>query len=826
MGQTDGSSAPLLSRDRIGDAENQSVESTGGRAASVTDYGSGVYRYPLYLQPGQFTSLEKLMFFVSSTLLILLCVFIGLYARSSFQDRWHQPPPTIPLPTATPTHTPTPPEKLYCLQPDCILTAARVLQDVNVESDPCDDFYEYACGHWMDRNLLPENMAKTSVELDAKNKVKQQILRILTEPYENVISNSKRMQQELLPPPDQILDKQMFTKLQTFYQSCMDEDAKVRLGVTPLNDMFRTIREYLPLHYYYDGNSVETMDVSFIEGLSLATGYLGQYDIWPLFTLSVRPDPNAPQTSNIFVSTGDLSMPVQYYDDDEIFRTYTQVVTEILTLVFNSDEKNEFGWKSWSAVATARRIVQFEKQLARQSFLALKMERWTMDELQESASNINWQIVMRHLLPEGAPKPSDVLVAHPKFVTDLSQQVLERSNKRTLQLYLIWRTIWKYLDTLSQMFIAPRQKLDAKLSGTDAYIQPTRSQICFRHVDESFPFLLGRYYVLAESDIDAMLLAEHITVDITDAFIRNVMKDYTWLVDSEAQKAVRQKALKLGRQIGYPKSHPNIKSAIDVAEYYSDVVVSQEDFFQGMLTAHALRVKNTWSQLKGGIDKNTWQGTAPQQPFVSYSKQKNQLTLPIAVMQDPFLVLDVSDYVNYASLGTKVAHEFVHGYDTSGYLYNSNGEFGQWWNEEAAEIFENKTQCFREQYSNFSVRTAADGEEIFVDGKRTLDGNIADNGGLSLAYAAWKAQQPRKDRNKLLPGLDRWTPEQLFFLSYARMHCSKATAERTLDELRTSTHAPDKWRVNGPLMNSEAFATAFSCPLNSNMNPSDKCKLW
>lgn len=153
-------------------------------------------------------------------------------------------------------------------------------------------------------------------------------------------------------------------------------------------------------------------------------------------------------------------------------------------------------------------------------------------------------------------------------------------------------------------------------------------------------------------------------------------------------------------------------------------------------------------------------------------------------MQDPFLVLDVSDYVNYASLGTKVAHEFVHGYDTSGYLYNSNGEFGQWWNEEAAEIFENKTQCFREQYSNFSVRTAADGEEIFVDGKRTLDGNIADNGGLGLAYAAWKAQQPRKDRNKLLPGLDRWTPEQLFFLSYARMHCSKATAERTLDEVR------------------------------------------
>lgn len=393
----------------------------------------------------------------------------------------------------------------------------------------------------MDRTLLPESMAKTSVELDAKNKVKQQILRILTEPYENVISNSKRMQQELLPPPDQILDKQMFTKLQTFYQSCMDEDAKVRLGVTPLYDMFRTIREYLPLHYYYDGNSVETMDVSFIEGLSLATGYLGQYDIWPLFTLSVRPDPNAPQTSNIFVSTGDLSMPVQYYDDDEIFRTYTQVVTEILTLVFNSDEKNEFGWKSWSAVATARRIVQFEKQLARQSFLALKMERWTMDELQESASNINWQIVMRHLLPEGAPKPSDVLVAHPKFVTDLSQQVLERSNKRTLQLYLIWRTIWKYLDTLSQMFIAPRQKLDAKLSGTDAYIQPTRSQICFKHVDESFPFLLGRYYVLAESDIDAMLLAEHITVDITDAFIRNVKKDYTWLVDSETQKAVRQK---------------------------------------------------------------------------------------------------------------------------------------------------------------------------------------------------------------------------------------------------------------------------------------------
>lgn len=392
----------------------------------------------------------------------------------------------------------------------------------------------------MDRQWLPENMAKTSVQLDAEDKIKQQIQRILTEAYESVIS--KTIQESTpLPPPDQILDKQMFDKLQTFYRSCMDEDAKTRHGVTPLYDIFRTIREFLPLHYYYDSKQVETADVSFIEGLSMATGYLGQQDIWPLFTLLVEPDPNSPQTPNIFVSGGDLSMPPQYYDDDEVFETYTQMVTETLTLVFNSDDKNEFGWKSWSPIASARRIVQFEKQLARQSSFSDKMDRWTMDELQELASNIHWQTVLNYLLPEGTGKPVDILVAHPKFVTDLSQQVLERSNKRTLQLYLIWRTIWKYLDTLSQTFIAPRQKLEAKLSGTDAYIQPTRSQVCLKHVDESFPFLLGRYYVLAEFDTNARHLAEQMVQGIVDAFTDN-LQNYTWL-DAETQDIIRQKVM-------------------------------------------------------------------------------------------------------------------------------------------------------------------------------------------------------------------------------------------------------------------------------------------
>lgn len=150
-------------------------------------------------------------------------------------------------------------------------------------------------------------------------------------------------------------------------------------------------------------------------------------------------------------------------------------------------------------------------------------------------------------------------------------------------------------------------------------------------------------------------------------------------------------------------------------------------------------------------------------------------------MQDPFLVIDISDYVNYASLGTKIAHEFMHGYDTSGYLFNKQGQLGHWWSAEAAEALQGKAKCFAEQYSQFTIRTP-DGETYKVDGNRTLDGNIADNGGLALAYAAWKGQQ--RKNSKLLPGLDQWTAEQLFFVSYARMHCSKATPERMLHEVK------------------------------------------
>ncbi|KAL0083655.1 hypothetical protein J3Q64DRAFT_1139916 [Phycomyces blakesleeanus] len=131
--------SPLLARDRIDDPDRRS--DTSGDAVSTTDYGSGVYRYPVYLQPGQFTSLEKLMFFVSSILFILLCVFTGLYARSSYDDS-PKLPPALPVP-----QPPLPPidnhTEIICLEPHCILSAASILQDVNPDLDPCDDFYAY-----------------------------------------------------------------------------------------------------------------------------------------------------------------------------------------------------------------------------------------------------------------------------------------------------------------------------------------------------------------------------------------------------------------------------------------------------------------------------------------------------------------------------------------------------------------------------------------------------------------------------------------------------------------------------------------------------------
>ncbi|KAG0364241.1 hypothetical protein BGX24_004722 [Mortierella sp. AD032] len=213
-----------------------------------------------------------------------------------------------------------------------------------------------------------------------------------------------------------------------------------------------------------------------------------------------------------------------------------------------------------------------------------------------------------------------------------------------------------------------------------------------------------------------------------------------------------------------------------------------------------------------------------------YDLTANQIVFPAGILQRPFFHVESPDYVNYGGFGVVAGHEVTHGFDNMGHRFDSVGRLDNWWTNATEKAFNEKAQCLIDQYGNFTVK-GPDGKDHNVDGQLTLSENIADNGGLKQSYRAWQTRlkadpSGKKFKNYQLPGLEKYTRKQLFFISYGRLWCSKERPEYLMQLIRTDIHSPSQWRINGAVQNSPEFSQAFKCPAGSPMNPAKKCQVW
>ncbi|KAL7320453.1 hypothetical protein PS15m_000342 [Mucor circinelloides] len=792
--------APLISNRRTreerqedDDGEDYDQDNFHEPDRHTTDYGSGVYHYPPHLQPGHFTSLEKLFFFLCSLLLILLFIFVGLYARSSQKDD-DDPASRLPLPPKIPkNHTKN---QSYCLDYSCIITAAHILQDVDRELDPCDDFYAYTCNKWKQSHLIPDVKSRIDVRSMTTDAIHHRLDQILSRDFDKI--NPSDGEETELPSPDRILDRQLFVKLSDFYKSCMNQDAIEGAGAAPLYNIFRTIRQLIPLDQPVHS-----------ENLHKTLAYLSDREIWALFEMKTVPDTVHPTKPSLSLSQGQIGLPHrEQYDDPDTMSVYMKVVTSILDIIFKKDTDNEFGWKSWSTVATARRIVEFEKRLAQATFTDVQHpERWSLERLQDEVPSIDWQSFIQH----HTSLPDHILIPTPTFIENYNS-ALRSSNGRTLQMYLIWRTIWKYLDVMGEEFVAPRRKLDAKLSGIEPRAKPERRDICIDLIDRSaMGLLMGRYFVQdhqqhhieqAKSKIQDM---GHMIVQILQQrvpYLEWISKD-----DHATRNEIMTKLQHVEFEVGYSTAEPSIRSVISLAEYFGDVVIDKGDFFGNMMRNNKHRVRQTWASLSQiSIDKHAWKVNA-QSVDISYNRELNKVIIPGGLLQLPYFDANGPQYLYIGTIGWLIGHEIMHGFDTIGRNYNTEGIFGQWWTNDTIDQLNSQNQCLIDQYNAFGV-----------NGERTLNNNFADQGGLLIEYLE------ATNNSTKIPGLDPWTNDQLAYIQFARMKCSKSTAEQKLLE---KDSAPDRLRVNGPLINSRHFSKTFHCRKGSFMNPKrEKCQVW
>jgi len=371
------------------------------------------------------------------------------------------------------------------------------------------------------------------------------------------------------------------------------------------------------------------------------------------------------------------------------------------------------------------------------------------------------------------------------------------------KLYLKAITLQNYADELSKPFADAAFELTKVLSGQA--VQKPREQVMTQSVDGLLGEALGQLYVKRYFNEDAKKRVLDLVNNLQKAF-ENRINNLDWMSDSTKAKA-KEKLYAITKKIGYPDKWREYNVQIDKAKYFENVRALNENDYQFQL-----------AKLGKPVDRSEW-GTTPSTVTAYYNPSFNEIVFPAGILQFPYFDFAADDAINYGGIGMVIGHEMTHAFDDQGAQFDKDGNVKSWWTKEDYAKFKAKTQAVVDLYSTFTVL-----DTVHVKGALTLGENTADNGGIKIAYDAFKMTAQGKDTTKI----DGFTPDQRFCMSIARIWRVKTRDAFLRMYVNTNPHSPAMWRVNGPLMSFAPFYAAFGVqPGDKNYKADDqRIKIW
>lgn len=438
----------------------------------------------------------------------------------------------------------------------------------------------------------------------------------------------------------------------------------------------------------------------------------------------------------------------------------------------------------------------------------------SFDEAASLAPEVGLDSLIRDLAPSDY-EVKRVIVTSPSYLKALSA-VVSDAGTDVLRTYFAWRTVQSFASSVEADELKPYKRFSNELSGKDPDSAPERWRRCVGHVDAGLGWLLSRFFVEKAFSADAKDFGDTIIKDIKTEFVKK-LKATEWMDEMTTDRAIN-KVHNIIQKIGYPTSSPDITDAKELRDYYKDVNVSSSDFFGNVLSARAFDTARDWAALGKPVDRNEWGMSVPT-VNAYYNPPGNEIVFPAGIMQFPVFDVEAPAYLSYGAFGSVAGHELSHAFDSTGRHYDENGNLTDWWTDATVEAFKKRTDCFVDQYANYTV-DGPDGKPLHVNGRLTLGENIADAGGLSASFQAWQRRSAEKP-NKHLPGLEHFTQEQLFFVSYSNWWCGKARKDSAISRIYTDPHAPKWARILGTMANSREFRESFQCKQKE-----PTCELW
>ncbi|HEX4824524.1 MAG TPA: M13 family metallopeptidase [Candidatus Polarisedimenticolaceae bacterium] len=652
-------------------------------------------------------------------------------------------------------------------------TPSLDVKSMDKTADPCQDLYQYSCGGWMKNNPLPGDQASWSV-------------------YGKLYEDNQRylwglLQDAAKPSPGRTPTQQ---KIGDYFDSCMDTGTIEKAGAAPLADDLKKIA---------DMKSVA--DLGAVLGSIHARVYTGGM----LFGSGVEQDAKESSVQIVALYGGGLGLPDRDYyfkDDDKSKDLRTKYVAHVANML------KLLGDSADAAKTEAATIMRIETALAKVTLTRVEKRdpykiyhHTTIPELKKMVPSMNWDAYFQGW---GTHPGAWINVSEPKVFAEVEAR-LQAEKLADLKTYLRWGLVSTKADSLSKPFVDEHFAFyRATLRGVKE--QQPRWKRCVGWVDRDLGEALGKEFVdrafPPENKAKAVAMTDQIL-----AAMKTRITNLDWMSDA-TKKAALEKLAKVRNKVGYP----------GVWRDYSTLAVKRGDFYGNVSRAITFETNRQAAKVGKPVDKNEW-GMTPPTVNAYYNPSMNDINFPAGVLMPPLYDLKIDDAPNYGNTGSTIGHELTHGFDDEGRQYDGDGNLRDWWTKKDAEQFEQRANCVRDQYSQYTVV-----DDIKITGKLTSGEDIADLGGTILAWMAWKDAT----KGMKLETVDGLTPEQRFFVGLAQWACENERPENLRLNAATNPHSPGKYRINGVVVNMPEFAEAFQCKNGAaEKKPADKiCKVW
>ncbi|KAF8770125.1 Neprilysin-1 like protein [Argiope bruennichi] len=735
-----------------------------------------IFRAPKSLQ-------EKVLVLLSCLLLIISTVFlISLWIMSS---RWKT--------TLSQLKSIYVEEDDICDTDACKETAKGLLSNLDPSTDPCVDFYQYACGGWMEKHPIPKGRQAYMVHEDRQKEMTLSITDlILNESNETTTSKSVENARRL-------------------YKACMNKDSRNEIGMKQLQDLVKQHggwpmigdNEWTEDGYDWQEKAAKAnrnlftdifVDISFMNNLVDNRYYIMelQSGFFPFANGRDHDFLNETYREETCDDIMDIARLMGSTLDDDTLREQAEEIVELDYLFFNASMES----------------VDEQESLAK-----------AVGELNSEVNGETFSYIgfLNHHLQSDTPIKNDTVlyVYQPEYFLRLPS-IMASVKKRTIANYIAFNIVYFFAEYSSD-------EIRNLTYGNKSITQKSEARLCQRITKSFMSLAVGRMYIdryfppLTRMHVKKMV--EMIRLAYSSTIDQN-----TWMDENTLLYAL-VKLQSIQNMVGYEDW---LLDDVALDAFYGKLGDVQEDnFFDAVVTLCTILNDVKYSRWnKTGVRNETdLMANDPVVVNAYYIPSTNFISLPAGMFGYPYYKYGRIDSINYGAIGTVIGHEISHAFDTTGRNFDHLGNLREWWTNGTKVKFLEKAACFAHQYNNYKDLLSP----VTVDGTLTLGENIADNGGVRNAFKAFRLHLALSGEGlnyrKRLPGLSA-SPEQLFFLGYASIWCANMTHKYAMGFKENDNHSPNKIRVNVPLANFKEFAKAYHCKPGSPMNPTEKCVLW